>query len=133
MQAYERKMISKKSILILLIVGFCIAFVIKYRNRRCYPISMSKGLIFEIPYLEKDKFYVVGINPEVSYDLDAFLNNTVISDHIDYTEILYDGDLQANSSINYIDMNHSFYRPQTITLGIYGNLNPNQVKAYFKR
>lgn len=96
------------------------------------PVSIKGGLRFEIPYSKRESFYISGLFPQKRQELKHFLTNEIIHPLIDSTQVLYDGELMANSGINYINSDE-FQVPKTVTIYLQGDLDPKKIRGFMKK
>lgn len=120
-------------IVLVLIIG-TILTIIRKRKRlhKISPTSISGGIRYDIPYCKKDSFRLSGIG-DGTYTLNDLLSNSLDHPQIDHTQILYDGDLRADSGIKYVAPldDETFKNPHKITVHLYGDLDPHQVRASY--
>jgi hypothetical protein len=77
------------SVLILaILIGFIGATFVSHKDIPYHPVSISGGLRFEIPYKQRDHFYLTGLIPQTKHELKHFLTNQVIHPLIDNTCVL---------------------------------------------
>jgi hypothetical protein len=113
------------------ILGLIGAAFTKHGDTPQHPTSISNGLTYEIPRKHLDRFYLTGLHPRTTHVLRDFLNNSVTHPELESTQLLYDGDLMADSSIMYTSP--VLTNPNVVTLHLRGNLDPKRVRAYLRR
>lgn len=118
---------NPKLILLIAIILVSI-YTLRRRRVKIHPVSIANGLTYQIPF-EQAKHFRLHLN-QTQYCLEDFLHNQVSHPNIESTEVLYDGDLQANSDIKYQAPPLGEWKPQEVVLHIHGDITPHQVKTY---
>lgn len=136
-----RKVILSVLFLVVML-GLIGAAFARHKDTPQHPISISGGLTFEIPHASANRFYLSGLRRQSqesylaqNYTMEDFLNNRVSHPLIDSTQILYDGELVADSGIMYITPPEMLSKanPKIITLIIRGNMDPKKVRGFLRR
>lgn len=113
---------------LIVLVSIVVSLLIFLRRRRkVTPSSLSGGIHYMIPWSCSKTFAITLPKREEKVTLDDLLNNRVTHPNIDYTEVFYDGDLRANSSIKYIATDD--HQGKNIIINLAGDLDPNKVSA----
>ena len=113
---------------LIVLVSIIIGLLIFRRRRKVPPSSLSGGINYMIPWSCANTFSITLPRRTEKVTLDDLLNNRVVHPNIDYTEVFFDGDLRANSSIGYIAPDN-YPNAKNIIINLTGNLDPNMVTA----
>ena len=131
-------MFNKKILfLVFLIIGILILIKKRNKNKVISPTNISNGLTFEIPFENKDKFYIEGLKDKEKLYLKDFLENKVNivdienTEDIDNISVWFDDDLRADYSTKYIDNQDIVENYSIVKIDIKGNINHKIVKAKY--
>lgn len=115
---------------IIFIILILIGILIIFKDSPCNPISIKNGLTFEIPYRKVSRFYISGLDKD-KINFYTILKNKLVHNSLESTQVLYDGELISDSSINYYSP--PVIAPKKVTIYLRGDLDPQKVRGWIRR
>lgn len=126
------------TLFLVVVLGIILIRFLRHRGTPHNPVNITGGLTFEIPYEKYNRFYLTGLSgpsgpsgyPE--HTLHDFITNQVSHELLDSTQVLYDGELVADSGIVYSAIPTIDKTLQIITLHLYGDLDPKKIRGFMR-